>query len=159
MPDALNKQGNKSKGKSKYTGLLSEESRFDDLLDIDKVIANHEANQNTRAKESRPRKSPNGSSGSGEHPFDLSFLQSGLNDYPDFSEDEGFTGPKGAGNTGMNGTKGFEGSINPGVESPGLGDDFEGLDKDSVIGSDTSLHEHIEDAKNKKIEALKQKME
>lgn len=40
----------KKKAEPKYTGLLSEESRFDDLLDIDKVIANHEANQNTRVK-------------------------------------------------------------------------------------------------------------
>lgn len=40
---------------SKYTGLLSEESRFDDLLDIDKVIAKHEANQETRVKPSRAR--------------------------------------------------------------------------------------------------------
>lgn len=99
-------EGSKRKAGRKYNGLLSEESRFDDLLDIDKVIANHEANQNTRAKESRARKSPNNSSGSGEHPFDLSFLQSGLNDYPDFSDDEGLNGGtvKGAGNTGMNNT-------------------------------------------------------
>lgn len=140
------KEGSKRKGGKKYNGLLSEESRFDDLLDIDKVIANHEANQNTRAKESRARKSPNGSDGSGEHPFDLSFLQSGLNDYPDFSEDEGFNGAvKGAGNTGMNNT-GFnsKGPYREGTASPGLSpqlDDNDILDKDSVIGSDTSLHE------------------
>jgi len=103
MQGALNAQGMKKKAEPKYTGLLSEESRFDDLLDIDKVIANHEANQNTRVKQSRARKSPGGSSDSGEHPFDLSFLQSGINDIPDYSEDEGFQGTKEAGNTGKNG--------------------------------------------------------
>lgn len=50
MPGAPLMQGDlkgnvqRKKVQSKYTGLLSEESRFDDLLDIDKVIANHEAN-------------------------------------------------------------------------------------------------------------------
>ena len=137
----------------KYSGILSEESRFDDLLDIDKVIANHEANENTRAKPSRQRKSPNASSNSGEHPFDLSFLQSGINDIPDFSEDEGFQGPGSAAHTGKNGKFYDQGSmkegdaVSPGPKSPALDED---ADKDSVIGSDTSLQEKIVEAKNLK---------
>jgi len=45
MNNSLAAIGMVKKKPSKYTGLLSEESRFDDLLDIDKVIAKHEANQ------------------------------------------------------------------------------------------------------------------
>jgi hypothetical protein len=55
MNNSLAAIGMIKKKPSKYTGLLSEESRFDDLLDIDKVIAKHEANQETRVKPSRAR--------------------------------------------------------------------------------------------------------
>jgi hypothetical protein len=44
--------------------------------------------------------------------LDLSFLQSGIHDYLEDSEDEGFEKPKGANNTGKNGKLFDVGSVN-----------------------------------------------
>jgi hypothetical protein len=64
-------------------------------------------------------------------------LQSGIHDYLEDSEDEGFQKPKGANTTGKNGKLFDVGSVNE------AGEDNDFFDKDSVIGSDNSLHEKI----------------